>query len=294
MSEIVSTAGESTRSLAIVFGLTAAYMIAEVVGGLLTNSLALLADAGHMLTDAGALGLALLAIWFAKRPATPEKSYGYYRAEILAALGNGVVLVLVSIYIIYEAWRRLQNPPHVLSGPMLAIAVLGLGVNLAGIKLLHTSADQSLNVHGAYLEVLSDLLGSVGVIVASLIMLTTGWLLADPIISMGIGLFIIPRTWKLLKEASHILMEGTPAGFDVQALDKAVRSIPGVIALHDLHVWTITSGWNALSGHFVVQQNADNDFVLSELRRIVREQFGIEHTTIQLEREPLVQIQNRR
>jgi cobalt-zinc-cadmium efflux system protein len=289
--EVLSAAGKNRRSLVVIFCLTSAYMIAEVAGGLWTNSLALLADAGHMLTDAGSLGLALLAIRFAQRAATPQKTYGYYRAEILAALLNGAVLLLVSFYILYEAWRRFQAPPEVLSRPMLVIAVVGLLVNLVGIKLLHGSAGQSLNIRGAYLEVLSDLLGSLGVIVASVVMLTTGWLLADPIISIGIGIFILPRTWKLMKDATHILMEGTPAHIDLPALEQAIRSVPGVVSVHDLHVWTITSGWNAMSVHITVRHDADSTSVLAESRRVLREQFGIEHATIQPEREPLVQIE---
>jgi cobalt-zinc-cadmium efflux system protein len=288
-----STASNNAGNLAIVFGLTTAYMVAEVIGGLVTKSLALLADAGHMLTDAGALGLALLAIRFAQKPATAEKTYGYYRAEILAALVNGVILLFISVYILYEAWRRLHNPPEVLGWPMFFIAIFGLGVNLLGMKLLHNSAGKSLNVRGAYLEVLSDVLGSLGVIVASIIILSTGWVLADPLVSMGIGLFILPRTWKLMKEATHILMEGTPANFDLQGMEKEIRSISGVIEVHDLHVWTITSGWNAMSVHIAAKHDANGDFLLSEVQRLVREQFAIEHTTIQLEREPLVQIQKR-
>lgn len=285
MSDILSKAGKNKKNLVIVFGLTTAYMIAEAIGGLLTNSLALLADAGHMLTDAGALGLALLAIWFAGKPATREKTYGYYRAEILAALTNAVVLLFISFFILYEAWRRFQNPPEVMSLPMLIIAIIGLVINLIGMLLLAGGSAESLNVKGAYLEVLSDTLGSLGVIAASVIMLTTGWYLADPIISAGIGLFILPRTWTLLKQATHILLEGTPARIDQEAMEDAMNQVKGVKAVHDLHVWTITSGIDAMSGHVTVEDTSQGDGILAELQRVLRDQFEIEHTTIQLAKE---------
>lgn len=191
-----SAAGTNKKRLAIVFGLTTAYLVAEVVGGLMTGSLALLANAGHMLTDVAGLGLALVAIKFAERPATPERTYGYYRVEILAALTNAVGLIAISIYILFEAWARFRNPPQVESGTMLTVAGIGLGINIAGIFILRTGSQESLNMKGAYFEVLSDMLTSVGVIAAAVIMLTTGWYYADPLISAGIGLFILPRTWK--------------------------------------------------------------------------------------------------
>ncbi len=285
MSQVASPAGKNKRKLAIVFGLTTTYMVAEVIGGLLTNSLALLADAGHMLTDAGALGLALLAIWFAQRPATPEKSYGYYRAEILAALTNGAVLLFISAYILYEAWRRLQNPPAVLSWPMFVVATIGLVVNLTGMWLLSDASDKSLNIRGAYLEVLSDMLGSLGTIAASVIMMTTGWYRVDPIIGAGIGLFILPRTWTLLKQVTHILMEGTPAHIELKTVEEAMKRVKGVKAVHDLHVWTITSGIDAMSAHITVEDTSQGDRILAELQYVLKDQFQIEHTTIQLEEE---------
>jgi cobalt-zinc-cadmium efflux system protein len=280
-----SAAGRSKRQLLIVFALTTTYMLAEVIGGLLTRSLALLADAAHMLTDAGALGLALFAIRIAERPASPQKTFGYYRVEILAALANATVLLLITVYILYEAWQRFKSPPEVLSWPMLIVATVGLGVNLIGMWLLRKSSAASLNVKGAYLEVLSDMLGSLGVITASLIMLTTGWYLADPIIGAGIGLFIVPRTWTLLKQAVHILMEGVPARLDLTMIEKRLKDVPGVVTIHDLHVWTVTSGLDAMSAHLVVARSAEGSRILAEVQRVLRAEFEITHTTIQLENE---------
>jgi cobalt-zinc-cadmium efflux system protein len=258
-------------------------MVAEVIGGLLTNSLALLADAGHMLTDAGALALALLAVRFAGRPATPKHTYGFYRSEILAALVNAVVLLLVSFYILYEAWKRFQAPPEVLSWPMLIVAGIGLIVNLISMRLLASGSTASLNVKGAYLEVLGDVLGSLGVIAAGLIMLLTGWYLADPIVSAGIGLFIIPRTWGVLKDAVNILLEGAPADLDMSALERAMKSVGGVADVHHLHAWTITSGVDAMSGHVVLAEGADSDRVLAVLQKRLEQEFHIGHSTLQLE-----------
>jgi len=277
-------AGANKKGLAIVFCLTTAYLIAEVVGGLMTGSLALLADAGHMLTDVAGLGLALLAIKFAERPATPERTYGYYRVEILAALTNAVVLIGISLYILYEAWERFRNPPQVESGTMLVVASIGLAINIAGITILRKGSKDSLNMKGAYFEVLSDMLTSVGVIVAGVIMLTTGWYYADPLISAGIGLFILPRTWLLLREAVGILLEGTPSGINPAAIREAVGSLPGVSEMHDLHVWTLTSGVNALSAHVVVADSARHGEVLSAVHDVITQQFPIVHVTIQIEK----------
>lgn len=271
------------RRMTIVFGLTATYTLAEAVGGFLTGSLALLADAGHMLTDAGALGLALFAIRYAERPANPRNTFGYHRAEVLAALVNAVVLLLISIFVIYEAWRRFSHPPTVMSGPMLAIAVIGLIVNFIGMRLLSGSAEHSLNVKAAYLEVLSDTLGSIGVIAASVIMMTTGWYLADPIFGAAIGVFIIPRTWKMLKDTAHILMEGVPANLNLQVLQEEMLRIPGVTTVHDIHVWTLTSGLDSMSGHVCVADPKDGIRILNQLREMLTERFGISHATIQIE-----------
>ena len=231
-------------------------MLVEVAGGFFTHSLALMADAGHMLTDVGALGLSLLAIRFAERPATPSKSYGYHRVEILAALINAVVLLFISAFILFEAWQRFRRPSHVLSGPMVVVAAVGLIVNLAGVRLLGQASKGSLNVKAAYLEVLSDALASLGVIAAGILMLTTRWVWADPLVSAGIGLFILPRTWTLLDQAVHILMEGTPYDVDIASLEQAVKRVENVGAVHDLHIWAITSGYNALSAHITVNDPA--------------------------------------
>lgn len=278
-----SAAGRHRRRLIGALVLTLTYMAVEVIGGLLTGSLALLADAAHMLTDAGGLALALFAIRFAERPATPQKTYGYLRIEILSALANAVVLLLLTVYILYEAYRRFVDPPEIIGGPMLAVAVVGLIVNLISMRLLAGGSSESLNVKGAYFEVLADMLGSLGVIVAALIVILTGWQLADPLIGAGIGLFIVPRTWQLLKQVTHILLEGTPPEVDVGLLERRLLDISGVNAVHDLHVWTITSGLNAMSCHVVVTDMADAGSVVNVARRLLAEEFGIDHTTIQLE-----------
>lgn len=279
----INATGRHQRRLLVVFGLTAFYLLAEVVGGILTGSLALLADAGHMLTDVAGLGLALLAIRFATKPASPSHTYGFYRAEILAALANALVLIFISAYVLYEAYQRLLNPPTVATGGMLVVATVGLAVNWAGIRILRSGAQESLNMRGAYFEVLSDLLTSIGVIVAGLIMLTTGWYYADPIISAGIGLFILPRTWKLLKEAVAVLLEGTPADVSLAAVRETILTVSGVSSVHDLHVWSLTSGVNALSAHVVVGPDAVYADVLSAARDRVVSYHKIAHVTFQIE-----------
>lgn len=278
-----SAAGKNKRRLAMVLGLTTAYLIAEVVGGLLTHSLALLADAGHMLTDVAGLGLALMAIQFAERPATAKRTYGFYRVEILAALTNAVVLIGISIYILYEAYQRFRNPPEVQSGAMLAVATIGLVVNIAGIYLLRAASEESLNMKGAYFEVMSDMLTSIGVIAAALIMLTTGWYYADPLISAGIGLFILPRTWMLLRDAVGILLEGTPSDVNLETLRDGISSVAGVAGVHDLHVWSLTSGVNAMSVHVVLGDHGLHDEVLAAVQQRVTSEFKIAHSTVQVE-----------
>ena len=272
--------------------LTSTFLVVEVVGGVWTGSLALLADAGHMLADVGGLVLSLLAAWFARRPPTAANTYGYYRMEILAALANGVVLFGVAAVVLYEAYRRILAPPEVLAGPMLLIAVLGLCVNLVGMWLLHGGAEESLNIRGAYLEVASDALASIGVIAAAVVIRTSGLVLADPLVSAGIGLFILPRTWGLMRQAIHILMEGVPPHLDSREIEAAILTAHGVRAVHDLHIWTLTSGREALSAHVLVEDLSDGQHVLGDLQLLLRQRFGIEHLTIQLEsdRSPLIQV----
>ena len=267
----------------IVLALTSTYLIAEVVGGFVTGSLALLADAGHMLTDVGGLALALMAIKFAERPATPERTYGYYRVEILAALTNAVVLIGISIYILYEAYQRFENPPEVQSGAMLMVAGIGMVINVVGIFILRAGSQESLNMKGAYFEVLSDLLTSVGVMIAGIIMLSTGWYYADPIISAGIGLFILPRTWALLKDAVGILLEGTPSDVNIANLRGSVEGIEGVESVHDVHVWSLTSGINAMSVHIVMTDGVGCEDVLTRVHKHCTEFFKIAHVTVQVE-----------
>ncbi|MBB5647076.1 cation diffusion facilitator family transporter [Pedobacter cryoconitis] len=279
----ISQASKNKGRLKIVLGFTLLYLIVEVIGGIMTKSLALLADAGHMLTDVGGLALALVAINYAERKATTERTYGYYRAEILAALANAVVLIGISIYILYEAYLRFLDPPKVESKEMIAVAAVGLVVNIAGMLVLRKSSGESLNMKGAYFEVLSDMLTSIGVIAAGIIMLTTGWYYADPLLSAGIGLFILPRTWILLKESIGILLEGTPKDVNMAELRSSILLVEGVADLHDLHVWVLTSGVNAMTAHVVLKEGAGGKQVLSALQKHIKENFKISHTTLQLE-----------
>ncbi len=278
-----TAAARHSGGLKWALAMTSTFMVVEVVGGLWTGSLALLADAAHMLTDVGGMLLALVAIRFSARPATPEKTFGYVRMEVLSALANAVLLLFLTIYILYEAWQRFLAPPEILGGPMLAVAVVGLAVNLVSMKMLHAGSRESLNLKGAYFEVLADMLGSVGVILAAAVVLLTGWTLADPIIGAGIGLFIVPRTWILLKGAVHILMEGTPPEVDVGLLERQLMDLPGVTAVHDLHVWTLTSGLDALSCHLVVEDMARGRQALLGAQQAMKKSFGITHCTIQIE-----------
>lgn len=286
MTTMMSATARNRRPLWITFGLTSTYFFVEVVGGLLTNSLALLADAAHMLTDVGGLGLALFAAWMSMKAATPEKTYGYYRVEILAALTNAVVLVLISVYILYEAYRRFQEPLEVASLPMLGVALVGLAVNLIGIWLLRRAAQASLNMQGAFLEVVSDLLSSVGVLVAGGIMWVTGWWYADPIFSVLIGLFILPRTWKLMAQAVNVLLEATPAHINLAEVEREMLAVEGVVSVHDLHVWTITSGIEALSAHVVLSDGVNPKVaatVAERLAAVLKDRFKIDHSTVQVE-----------
>lgn len=274
----------SRQKLTLVLGITALFMLVEVVGGVISNSLALIADAAHMLTDVAALGLSLFVLWFSRRPAQPEKTYGYLRLEILAALVNGVALVVISCGIFWQAYQRLLSPEPVEGGLMLGVAIVGLLVNIAGAWILHGSADHSLNMRGAYLHVVGDLIGSVGAIIAAILILTTGLLIADPIISIVVGMLILFSSWKLVRESVDVLLEAVPAHIDLSAVRTALDAIPGVDDVHDLHVWTVTSGYLAMSGHAVVAQPDENQRILGEIHRCMREQFGIHHITVQLEK----------
>lgn len=281
-SGATSNSARHTKALKTVLIFSSIYLVAEVVGGLLTGSLALLADAGHMLTDVAGLALALFAIWFGQRKATDKFSYGYYRAEILATIINCLVLFGISIYILIEAYQRFKNPPEVQSGAMMIVAVIGLGVNIAGMIILRKSSGESLNMKGAYFEVLSDMLTSIAVIVAGIIMLMTGWWYADPLLSALIGLLILPRTWNLMMEGVSVLMEAVPKGVEVAKIREAILALPGVTGVHDLHVWVITSGNNAMSAH--VATDTELPDILTTINKAVTENFQIAHTTIQIER----------
>ncbi len=279
----VSAGGRHRGRLYFVLALTSTYLVVEVIGGLLTGSLALLADAGHMLTDVLGLGMALIAIKLGERPASVQRTYGYYRTEILAALFNAVLLIVVAVYVLYEAYQRFKSPPEVRGGWMLVVAAVGLGVNLAGMFILMKGAGESLNVKGAYLEVLGDTLGSVGVIVGALIILATGWEQADPIIGVGIGLFIIPRALNLLRETVNILLEGVPRGVNLDDVRAALAALPGVVGVHDLHVWAITSGMHAMSGHLVIEEIGQSQTLLAAAHELLHERFAVEHSTLQVE-----------
>jgi cobalt-zinc-cadmium efflux system protein len=276
-------AAPSTASrLRTVLLLTAGFMFVEAIGGWLSGSLALVADAGHMLTDVGALALAMMSARMAQRPADHRRTYGYLRLEILAALVNGVVLAALSAWIIFEAIRRLRSP-HVIEGPLFAgVALAGLIVNLIALRLLKHESHGNLNTRAAYLHVLGDLLGSVGALLAAGIVILTGWTYADPIVSVLISLLIIAGSWRLLRESVEILLEAAPSHIPLQDVERRMRGVEGVIAVHDLHVWTLTSGVVAMSGHVVVPDLASHPRVLTAVQREVRD-IGIGHVTIQVE-----------
>jgi cobalt-zinc-cadmium efflux system protein len=271
------------RRLTVALVLAGFYMFAEVAGGLLSNSLALLADAGHMLTDVAALGLSLVAIWAAQRPATPKRTYGYRRMEILAALANGATLIAMAVLIFGEAYRRWSSPPVVKGGLMLGVACGGLAVNLASLWILRGGRGESLNVRGAWLHVLTDTLGSAQAIAAGILISAFGWNWADPLASVLIGMLVIVSAWGLLRESLEVLMEGVPAHVKLDEVAEVMTGVPGVRAVHDLHVWTITSGFVALSAHVVVEPECPED-VLWRVRDAIHDHFGIEHSTIQVER----------
>jgi cobalt-zinc-cadmium efflux system protein len=276
-------ASDSRRRLSVVLALTAIYMIAEVVGGWWTGSLALLADAGHMLTDVAALALALIAAWFGTRPATSKKTFGYHRLEILAALVNGVALVVISLLIFFEAYQRWSSPPTVRGGVVMLVAAGGLIINLVCAWILHSPHEVDLNIRGAWLHVISDALGSLGAIIAGAIMSVYGWYTADPLFSALIGILIVWSSWRLIREATNVLLEGTPAHINIAAVEEAIMCTEGVSDVHDLHIWTITSGREALSAHVIHAYSISQPELLKELRTKLHDRFGVDHLTIQME-----------
>lgn len=277
----------SRRALAAALGITTFFMVVEIAGGVITNSLALLSDAGHMLSDASALGLGLFAIWLAGRPHTPGRTFGYHRAEILAALVNGVTLGAISVYIFREAARRFSDPPEIQGAPVLVVAVVGLAANIVAGAILSGLSRESLNVRSAFLHVLGDALGSIGVIAAGTIMLTTGWYLADPLISVGIGVLILFGGARVIREALGIVLEFAPRHIDMQEVRRALLSLEGADDVHDLHVWTITSGFVALSCHLRIRPGSEPTQVVRRAANLLEERFQIRHVTIQPEPEPL-------
>jgi cobalt-zinc-cadmium efflux system protein len=273
----------SRRVLAVVLALTLLYAVIELVGGVLTGSLALLADAAHMFGDTGTVGLALVASWLAGRPATAQRSFGYQRAEILAALANGVVLVALAIWIFVEAIDRLADPPEILGGWVLVVAAVGLVVNLIAAILLERTAGHSLNVRAVQRHVLADLAGSVGVIAAALIVIATGWRYADPLVGLAIAFLVLGSSWTILRDSVSILLESTPRGIDLAEVGRRMASMEGVVEVHDLHIWTITSGFPALSAHVLVRPGDDCHDRRRRLEAMLVEEFGLVHTTLQVE-----------
>ncbi len=278
--------GLSRRSLTFALVLITTYMVAEIVGGVLSGSLALLADAGHMATDAAAIGLALLAMWIAERAASAERTFGFYRTEILAALLNAIALWIIVAWICYEAFQRLvADDAHVSGWPVLFVGLGGLVVNIVAAFVLHRSSEHSLNAEGAFQHVLADLLGSVGVVISSILIITLDWGIADPIISVVIGLLILVSSWGLMTSVIHVLLEGTPENVDVYKLCHDIEDVEGVTLVHDVHVWTITSQSDAFTAHVLIDSayEGDRDALLTRMQRIAREEHGITHVTIQME-----------
>ncbi|MEC4718445.1 cation diffusion facilitator family transporter [Noviherbaspirillum sp. CPCC 100848] len=284
------SAGQNERPLWIALALTTAFLIAEVIGGLLVNSLALISDAAHMFTDAAALAISLVAIRIGKKPADSQRTFGYYRFEILAAAFNAILLFLVAVYILFEAYQRLKSPPEIQSGAMLAIASLGLVINLISMRLLSAGKEDSLNIKGAYLEVWSDMLGSIGVIIGAIVIRWTNWGWVDSAIAVVIGLWVLPRTWILLKESMNVLLEGVPEGVGLIEVETAILAHPGIVSIHDLHVWSISSGKASLTVH-VVSADKESDWpaLLTAIRTMLADKFDIHHTTVQIEKTPCEQ-----
>ena len=273
----------SQRVLLIVLALNVIYMVAEAVGGWWSNSLALLSDAGHMLADIAAIALSLFAARFAQRPATPSKTYGYYRMEILAALANGVTLIVISLLICYEAWHRLRQAEVVNAKLLIAISLGGLLVNVISAKVLHGANTSDLNMRGAFLHVLGDLFGSLAAVIAGLLILWRGWLWADPVFSVVICVLIVYSSWRLVSEAVNVLLEGTPAHIDAGVVEAAMRTVPGVRDIHDLHIWTITSNRHAVTAHVIIAESETSYRILRELRELLARRFSLTHSTLQIE-----------
>lgn len=279
----LSAGAKHRRPLAIALGLTATYLVVEIVVGIAVGSLALISDAGHMLTDTAGLAMALAAITFAQRGADDRRTYGRYRLEALASLANALLLFAVAIYVLIEAIGRFQDPVDVPGIGLIAVATVGLIVNVISFQLLRSGAGESINVRGAFLEVMADMIGSAGVIVAGIILLTTGWPYADPIVGVGIGLFVLPRALRLGRDAIHILREGVPDDIELSDVRSALASVPGVTEVHDLHVWTLTSGINLATAHLRLAAGADPAAALAAANAALHDGFGLEHTTLQLE-----------
>lgn len=275
------------RRLAMALGLTATYMVAEVIGGLAANSLALLADAGHMFSDAAALSLSLVAVMLAQRPATPNRTYGFHRAEILAALTNGAALLALAVLIGREAWERLSEPPEVRGALMLAVACGGLAINVANLLILSGGRHQNLNVRGAWLHVMADTLGSVGAILAGAAIYFLGWRWADPVASFVIATLVLYSAWGLVRETLDVLMEGVPKGISLEEVTEALKELPGVLDAHDLHIWSLTSGRNIATTHLVIAEDADHQGIIDAANRTLADRFTIRHATIQVEHEEL-------
>ena len=275
----------NAKRLLIVLVLTAFYMVAELVGGVLSHSLALIADAGHMLSDVAALGLSLFAAWISRRPATPRRSYGYYRTEILAALANAATLIAISVWVCVEAYRRLHAPPEVAGLTVMVVAAGGFVINVAGMWVLHGGREENLNIRGAWLHVATDALGNIGTVIAGALVAYAGFAWADPVASVLIALLVLWSSWALLAESVEVLMEGTPSGIDADRVRESLHRVRGVQAVHDLHIWSITSGQVALSAHVEVDGCRPDREVLPELCGALRDSFGITHVTLQLESE---------
>ena len=277
------SAADNRRRLTFVLCLTAVYMVAEAVGGYLVNSLALLSDAGHMLSDVASIALAMFALWFSSRPANPKKTYGYFRLEILAALANGVTLVVISLLIFYEALQRLKQPEAVGGVEVMLIATGGLLINGVSAWLLHSASADNLNMRGAFLHVISDALGSVGAILAGVAVWQFGWTIADPVVSVLMCLLIVFSSWQLIHDSVNVLLEGTPSHLNVRAIIEAMQGVDRVVGVHDLHVWSIGSGKDALSAHVTIAAGASHKATLEELQKTLLAEFNISHVTIQIE-----------